>query len=233
VLQTALTKTYLAWRRLGEIEAVEAYARRVLVTTATSWWRRRWHGERPTKVMPDRALPDVLEERIERQALWWHVCSLPARQRAAGRRQPNTAAVSPRAGEAGVMGLLEDALRDTLAALVATTPAVEDAAGGAIGRARRMRRRRTAVLGTAAAAVSMVLLGAGVAAVKAGPLGVAVGVVQPTAPGVEVWSAPLPSDLLTGNRIILATGAGHLAGRPAAGPAGLADLRRMAGADRG
>ena len=32
VLQTALTKTYLAWRRLGEINAIEAYARRVLVT---------------------------------------------------------------------------------------------------------------------------------------------------------------------------------------------------------
>jgi RNA polymerase sigma-70 factor (sigma-E family) len=82
VLQTALTKTYLAWRRLGEIEAVEAYARRVLVTTATSWWRRRWHGERPTDVMPDRASPDHIDEHIERQALWRHVRSLPARQRA-------------------------------------------------------------------------------------------------------------------------------------------------------
>ncbi len=82
VLQTALTKTYLAWRRLGEIEAVEAYARRVLVTTATSWWRRRWHGERPTEVMPERAAPDRIEEGLERQVLWRHVQSLPARQRA-------------------------------------------------------------------------------------------------------------------------------------------------------
>ncbi len=82
VLQTALTKTYLAWRRLGEIEAVEAYARRVLVTTATSWWRRRWHGERPTAVMPDRVMPDRVDEEIERQALWRHVHALPARQRA-------------------------------------------------------------------------------------------------------------------------------------------------------
>jgi RNA polymerase sigma-70 factor, ECF subfamily len=82
VLQTALTKTYLAWRRLGEIEAVEAYARRVLVTTATTWWRRRWHGERPTAVMPDRPVADVIEAHIERQALWRHVHALPARQRA-------------------------------------------------------------------------------------------------------------------------------------------------------
>ena len=55
LLQTALTKTYLAWKRLGGIEAVEPYARRVLVNTATSWWRRRWHGERPTEVLPERA----------------------------------------------------------------------------------------------------------------------------------------------------------------------------------
>src|SRR5262245_62751415 len=54
VLQTALTKTYLAWRRLGGIEALDAYARRVVVTTATSWWRRRWHGERPTELLPER-----------------------------------------------------------------------------------------------------------------------------------------------------------------------------------
>src|SRR5436190_7135410 len=81
VLQTALTKTYLAWRRLGEIEAVEAYARRVLVTTATSWWRRRWHGERPTEILPDRAGPDPMQAQVERDALWRHVSVLPARQR--------------------------------------------------------------------------------------------------------------------------------------------------------
>ncbi len=82
LLQTALTKTYLAWKRLGEIEAVEPYARRVLVNTATSWWRRRWHGERPTEVLPERAAPDQIDEQLERDALWRHVKALPARQRA-------------------------------------------------------------------------------------------------------------------------------------------------------
>jgi RNA polymerase sigma-70 factor (ECF subfamily) len=82
LLQIALTKTYLAWRRLGTIEAVEPYARRVLVNTATSWWRRRWHGERPTEVLPDRPGPDRIDERIERDRLWRHVTVLPARQRA-------------------------------------------------------------------------------------------------------------------------------------------------------
>ncbi|MEJ3743206.1 SigE family RNA polymerase sigma factor [Actinomycetes bacterium KLBMP 9797] len=82
LLQTALTKTYLAWKRLGEIEAVEPYARRVLVNTATSWWRRRWHGERPTEVLPERPAHDEISEHLERDALWRHVKALPARQRA-------------------------------------------------------------------------------------------------------------------------------------------------------
>jgi RNA polymerase sigma-70 factor (ECF subfamily) len=82
LLQIALTKTYLAWRRLGRIEAVEPYARRVLVTSATSWWRRRWHGERPTEVLPERAIDDDLDRRLERDLLWRAVLTLPARQRA-------------------------------------------------------------------------------------------------------------------------------------------------------
>jgi RNA polymerase sigma-70 factor (sigma-E family) len=82
LLQTALTKTYLAWKRLGEIEAVEPYARRVLVNTATSWWRRRWHGEKPTEALPEQPGPDRHEEAVERHALWQYVQALPARQRA-------------------------------------------------------------------------------------------------------------------------------------------------------
>ena len=82
LLQTALTKTYLAWRRLGRIEAVEPYARRVLVNSATSWWRRRWHGERPTEVLPESATGDGFDGWIERDLLWRHVVALPVRQRA-------------------------------------------------------------------------------------------------------------------------------------------------------
>ncbi len=53
LLQTALTKTYLARHRIRDQGAVEAYARATLVTTSTSWWRRRWHGERPTDELPE------------------------------------------------------------------------------------------------------------------------------------------------------------------------------------
>ncbi|MEV4809709.1 SigE family RNA polymerase sigma factor [Micromonospora avicenniae] len=82
LLQTALTKTYLAWRRLGGIEAVEPYARRVLVNTSTSWWRRRWHGERPTDVLPEHAGTDEIERQLDRDLLWRHLRALPTRQRA-------------------------------------------------------------------------------------------------------------------------------------------------------
>jgi RNA polymerase sigma factor (sigma-70 family) len=53
-----------------------------LVNTSTSWWRRRWHGERPTEVLPDRPAPDRLDEHLERDALWRHVKQLPPGQRA-------------------------------------------------------------------------------------------------------------------------------------------------------
>ncbi|WP_433531187.1 SigE family RNA polymerase sigma factor [Micromonospora sp. CA-263727] len=82
LLQTALTKTYLAWKRLGGIEAIEPYARRVMVNTSTSWWRRRWHGERPTEVLPERAAADEIEQQLDRDVLWRHLRALPARQRA-------------------------------------------------------------------------------------------------------------------------------------------------------
>ncbi|MEU7750952.1 SigE family RNA polymerase sigma factor [Micromonospora sp. NPDC049171] len=82
LLQTALTKTYLAWKRLGGIEAVEPYARRVMVNTSTSWWRRRWHGERPTEVLPERAGVDEISQQLDRDLLWRHLRLLPQRQRA-------------------------------------------------------------------------------------------------------------------------------------------------------
>ncbi|MGH3715817.1 MAG: SigE family RNA polymerase sigma factor [Micromonosporaceae bacterium] len=83
LLQTALSKTYLAWHRIADKGAVEAYARRVLVNTATSWWRRRWRGEHPTEVLPEPSHRDsYVEQHAERDAIWQHVKALPPKQRA-------------------------------------------------------------------------------------------------------------------------------------------------------
>lgn len=82
LVQTALVKTYVAWRRLDGIAAVEPYARKVLLNTATAWWRRRWRGERPTGYLPDRPVTDGSDQRAERDRVWQLIQGLPARQRA-------------------------------------------------------------------------------------------------------------------------------------------------------
>ena len=41
LLQTALAKTYLAWESIRNRESVDAYVRRIMLNTRTSWWRRR------------------------------------------------------------------------------------------------------------------------------------------------------------------------------------------------
>jgi RNA polymerase sigma-70 factor (sigma-E family) len=81
LLQTALTKSWSRWRRIGGDP--EPYVRRVLVNTYASWWRRRWNGERPTEVLPDVAADDPYEAHAERRDLWAALGRLPRRQRAA------------------------------------------------------------------------------------------------------------------------------------------------------
>lgn len=53
LVQTALAKTYANWHRVREPAAARGYARRVMVTTATSWFRRRSFSERPTDELPE------------------------------------------------------------------------------------------------------------------------------------------------------------------------------------
>jgi RNA polymerase sigma-70 factor (sigma-E family) len=78
LLQTALTKAYLAWRRIdGE---PEPYVRRILVNTYSSWWRRKWNGERPTDELPETAYADAGP--AESGDLWDAIGRLPRRQRA-------------------------------------------------------------------------------------------------------------------------------------------------------
>lgn len=83
LLQTALTKTYLARHRIRDVDAVEAYVRATMITTSTSWWRRRWHGERATADLPESPTgQDMQAAYDDRDELWRHVRRLPARQRA-------------------------------------------------------------------------------------------------------------------------------------------------------
>jgi RNA polymerase sigma-70 factor (sigma-E family) len=78
LLQTSLTKAWFAWGRIqGD---PERYVRRVLVNTANSWWRRRWHRELPTAEPPERRMP-LAHDSSGDQDLWDAVGRLPVRQR--------------------------------------------------------------------------------------------------------------------------------------------------------
>jgi RNA polymerase sigma-70 factor (sigma-E family) len=83
LLQTSLAKTYLAWDRIREREAVDGYVRRVMVNTQTSWWRRRRVDEYPTGELPERASGrDAADDLALHDALWTALAGLPKRQRA-------------------------------------------------------------------------------------------------------------------------------------------------------
>jgi RNA polymerase sigma-70 factor (sigma-E family) len=78
--QTALAKTYAAWPRIDAHGAAPAYARRTLVNTAASWFRKKgWRNEVPTETLPERSYtPDATLRPVLMDAL----ATLPARQRA-------------------------------------------------------------------------------------------------------------------------------------------------------
>lgn len=84
LLQEALTKTYVAWPKLRDPGAAEAYTRKAITTTAISWWRRKsWQNERPRGDVPERPYEDPSEGSVNRDWLWNELQSLAPRQRAA------------------------------------------------------------------------------------------------------------------------------------------------------
>jgi RNA polymerase sigma-70 factor (sigma-E family) len=82
LVQVALTKLYFAWNRLEAQEAVDAYARRILVNTHLNQRRRRWWRERATPTSPDAGVADAADETAERDRVLRALAALPARQRA-------------------------------------------------------------------------------------------------------------------------------------------------------
>lgn len=80
LLQTALAKAWLAWRRING--QPDPYVRAVLVNTYASWWRRRWNVETPTERLPEQPGADQHAAVDERIALWQALGRLPKRRRA-------------------------------------------------------------------------------------------------------------------------------------------------------
>ncbi|MFE5402427.1 SigE family RNA polymerase sigma factor [Streptomyces sp. NPDC056580] len=86
LLQTALTKTYVAWERIEDHRALDGYVRRALLNTRTSQWRKRRVDEFACDELPEPEPAPGAEDPAERQALrdamWRAIARLPARQRA-------------------------------------------------------------------------------------------------------------------------------------------------------
>jgi RNA polymerase sigma-70 factor (sigma-E family) len=83
LLQTALTKTYLAWTRLRDPAAAEAYTRRVLANASISWWRQKKNRlEQPTERLPDVGMEHPASALAERAAMMDALRQLSPQQRA-------------------------------------------------------------------------------------------------------------------------------------------------------
>ena len=58
IVQTALVRCLLHWRRVQQADDQDAYVHRVLLNTFASARRRRWTTERPVAAVPDHSEPD-------------------------------------------------------------------------------------------------------------------------------------------------------------------------------
>lgn len=83
LLQTALTKTYLAWGGIRDRGSVDGYVRRTMVNTQISWWRRRKLDTYATDPLPEPFDVDPTDSRDLHYAVWEALARLPSRQRAA------------------------------------------------------------------------------------------------------------------------------------------------------
>jgi len=83
LLQEALVKTLLAWPRLYDHATVDAYTRRIIVTTSISWRRRRSFHERPSEHLPERLETDASDAVVTHDAVIAALLRVPPRQRAA------------------------------------------------------------------------------------------------------------------------------------------------------
>jgi RNA polymerase sigma-70 factor (sigma-E family) len=83
LVQVALAKTYQAWDRIEDRNALDGYVRRAMVNTHISWWRRRRLEEYPTDDIPDRAVTDHGGDSEISDALQRALDRLPSRMRAA------------------------------------------------------------------------------------------------------------------------------------------------------
>jgi len=82
VVQDALARLYVHWRRASRAGSVDAYARRTVVNAFLAEGRRPWRRERATDVVPDTAYADPTGAADSRDALLRALAQLGPSQRA-------------------------------------------------------------------------------------------------------------------------------------------------------
>jgi RNA polymerase sigma-70 factor (sigma-E family) len=80
LVQTAFSRAYGRWSRI-ESGAPEAYVRKIMVNTWSSWWHRRWRGEVPAATLPELAGGDPYQDVDRKHAVRAALAALPDRQR--------------------------------------------------------------------------------------------------------------------------------------------------------
>ncbi|SOC55427.1 SigE family RNA polymerase sigma factor [Ornithinimicrobium cerasi] len=82
LLQTTLLRLYQRWPQVDAMERPGAYARKVLVSQAVSWWRRRSSHETGLRQQHEPSWDGRVDEVAENHRVWQAVLTLPPRQRA-------------------------------------------------------------------------------------------------------------------------------------------------------
>jgi RNA polymerase sigma-70 factor (sigma-E family) len=84
LVQEALARAYPRWSRIATMEHPDAYVRRIIINTHTSWWRR-WRHERSGALPSDLAEfhPGEPVGEDDRLVLWRSCLALPHDQRVA------------------------------------------------------------------------------------------------------------------------------------------------------
>jgi RNA polymerase sigma-70 factor (sigma-E family) len=82
LVQTTFLHLWRRWPRIGEVQDIEAYARRSIARAHVSFLRRRSSHEVPLASLPDAVRPDAYEATDAVDAVWRSLRYLPQRQRA-------------------------------------------------------------------------------------------------------------------------------------------------------
>ena len=62
LVQATLERVWPRWSRIVRDGDPDAYVRRVLINTYSTWWRRKWRAEAPTSELAEVAAPDAFAE---------------------------------------------------------------------------------------------------------------------------------------------------------------------------